>query len=67
MIKAQFTVGLSPFPLAELKQYTQHSGISKTDVVVREIATYIDCNEGVRINQRVAELERRVAKLEVER
>ena len=64
MKKPQITVRLSPFLLAELDQYVQNSGTSKTDVVVSAIAQYIGCNEGVRLNQRVAELERRVAMVE---
>ena len=67
MTKPQITVRLSPSLLAELNQYVENTGTSKTDVVVSAIATYIGCNESVRINQRVAELEKRVAELEVKR
>jgi len=67
MRKPQITVRLSPSLLMELDQYVENSGTSKTDVVVSAIATYIGCNEGVRLSQRVAELERRVSELEVER
>ena len=48
----------------ELDQYVENSGTSKTDVVVSAIATYIGCNEGVRLSQRVAEFEKRLAALE---
>ncbi len=57
MVKPQITVRLSPSLLSELNQYVENIGTSKTDVVVSAIAQYIGCNEGVRINQRVAELE----------
>lgn len=65
MVKPQITVRLSPSLLTELDQYVENSGTSKTDVVVSAIAQYIGCNESVRINQRVAELEKRVTKIEV--
>ncbi len=64
MVKPQITVRLCPSLLAELDQYVENSGTSKTDVVVSAIATYIGCNEGVRLNQRVAELEKRLAMVE---
>ena len=67
MAKPQITVRLSPSLLSELNSYVENIGSSKTDVVVSAIAQYIGCHEGVRINQRVAELEKRVAELEVKR
>ncbi|MGK7951410.1 MAG: DNA-binding domain-containing protein [Xenococcaceae cyanobacterium] len=63
MVKPQITVRLSPSLLMELDKYVQNSGTSKTDVVVSAIATYIGCNENVRINQRVAELELQMKEL----
>ena len=67
MVKPQITVRLSPFLLAELNNYIENTGTSTTDVVVSAIAQYIGCNQSVRINQRVAELERRVAEIEIEK
>ena len=64
MKKPQITVRLSPSLLMELDQYVENSGTSKTDVVVSAIATYIGCNEDVRINQRVAELESQMKELQ---
>ena len=64
MVKPQITVRLCPSLLAELDHYVENTGTSKTGVGVSAIATYIGCNEGVRLNQRVAELERRVAMVE---
>lgn len=63
MAKPQITVRLSPSLLTELDQYVENAGTSKTDVVVSAIATYIGCNKGVRINQRVAELELQMKEL----
>lgn len=65
MAKPQITVRLSPSLLTELDQYVENAGTSKTDVVVSAISTYIGSNESIRINQRVAELEKRIAKIEV--
>ncbi len=64
MKKPQISVRLSPSLLAELNHYVENSGTSKTDVVVSAIATYIGRNESVRLNQRVAELEKRMAMVE---
>ena len=63
MVKPQITVRLSPSLLAELNNYVENSSTSKTDVVVSAIATYIGCNEGVRLSQRVAELELQMKEL----
>ena len=59
----QITVRLSPSLLAELNQYVENTGTSKTDVVVSAIAEYIGCNQSVRLNQRVAELELQMKEL----
>ena len=67
MVKPQITVRLSPSLLSKLNSYVENIGTSKTDVVVSAIATYIGCNESVTLKQRMAELERRVSELEVER
>ncbi len=63
MVKPQITVRLSPSLLAELNNYVENTGTSTTDVVVSAIAQYIGCNESVRINQRVAELELQMKEL----
>ena len=63
MVKPQITVRLSPSLLAELNNYVENTATSKTDVVVSAIAQYIGCNESVRINQRVAELELQMKEL----
>ena len=63
MAKPQITVRLSPSLLAELNNYVKSTGTSTTDVVVSAIAQYIGCNESIRINQRVAELELQMKEL----
>ena len=64
MIKPQITIRLEPSLLSELNQYVESTGSSKTEVVVSAIAQYLGCADQVSINQRMAELERRMAVLE---
>jgi hypothetical protein len=64
MAKSQIAVRIPPPLLAELKQYVEQVGTSKTDVVVSAIAQYLGCAETVPLSQRMAELERRMAALE---
>ena len=64
MTKPQITVRLSPSLLAELDQYVDRTGTSKTDVVVSAISQYLGCAEEVPLSQRVAEVERRLGELE---
>ncbi len=66
MKKPQITVRISPSLLNSLNQYVEETGTSKTDVVISAIAQYLDCADQVSINQRIAELEKKVAELEVE-
>ena len=64
MGKPQIAIRLSPSLLQELNNYVELTGTSKTDVVVSAISQYIGCADNVPLNQRVAELERRVRELE---
>ncbi len=64
MAKSQIAVRVPPSLLAELNQYVEKTGTSKTDVVVSAIAQYLGCAESVPLSQRMAEIERRMAKLE---
>jgi hypothetical protein len=64
MSKPQIAIRLSPSLLQELNNYVELTGTSKTDVVVSAISQYIGCADNVPLNQRVAELERRVRELE---
>ena len=66
MTKPQITIRLSSSLLSELNQYVESTGTSKTDVVVSALAQYLGCADQVSINQRMAELERRMAVLEAQ-
>ena len=65
MAKSQIAVRVPPSLLAELNQYVEKTGTSKTDVVVSAIAQYLGCAESVPLSQRVAELETKVEALQV--
>jgi len=64
MGKPQIAVRIPPPLLAELNQYVERVGTSKTDVIVSAIAQYLGCAETVPLSQRMAEVERKVAELE---
>ncbi|NCR12871.1 MAG: DNA-binding domain-containing protein [Microcystis aeruginosa LL13-03] len=63
MGKPQIAVRLPPPLLAELNQYVERVGTSKTDVIVSAIAAYLGCAETVPLSQRVSELELQLKKL----
>ncbi len=65
MTKPQITVRISPTLLNSLNQYVEETGTSKTDVVVSALAQYLGCAESMPLSQRMAEVEKRVAELEV--
>ncbi|NCR59636.1 MAG: DNA-binding domain-containing protein [Microcystis aeruginosa LL13-06] len=65
MGKPQIAVRIPPPLLAELNQYVERVGTSKTDVIVSAIAAYLGCAETVPLSQRVAELETKVKELQV--
>jgi metal-responsive CopG/Arc/MetJ family transcriptional regulator len=65
MGKPQIVIRMPPSLLTSLNQYVEKTGTSRTDVVVSAIATYLGCAEDVPLNQRLAEVERKVAELEV--
>jgi hypothetical protein len=64
MGKPQIAIRIPPPLLAELNQYIEKTGSSKTDVVISAIAAYLGCADTVPLSQRIAELERRMAALE---
>ena len=64
MGKPQIAVRIPPPLLAELNQYVERIGTSKTDVIISAIAQYLGCAETVPLSQRMAEVERKVAELE---
>lgn len=65
MGKPQIAVRIPPPLLAELNQYVERVGTSKTNVIVSAIAAYLGCAETVPLSQRVAELETKVKELQV--
>jgi hypothetical protein len=65
MGKPHLAIRIPPSLLAELNSYVERVGTSKTDVVVSAIAAYLGCAETVPLSQRMAEVERKVAELEV--
>lgn len=67
MIKPQITIRLSQSLLSKLNQYVESTRTSKTEVVVSAIAQYLDCADQVSMNQRIAEVERRLTVLEAKR
>ncbi|NCS06587.1 MAG: DNA-binding domain-containing protein [Microcystis aeruginosa G13-07] len=65
MGKPQIAVRIPPPLLAELNQYVERVGTSKTDVIVSAIAQYLGYDDSDKpLNQRVAELEERLSALE---
>lgn len=64
MVKPQIVVRLPLDLLEKLNKYAQQSDTSKTDVVVGALAQYLECAEALPLNQKVAQLEARMATLE---
>lgn len=48
----------------QLKSYVAQTGISKTEVVISALASYLGCAEDIPLTERVASLEERMAVLE---
>ncbi|MCA2686790.1 MAG: DNA-binding domain-containing protein [Microcystis sp. M038S2] len=63
MGKPQIAVRIPPPLLAELNQYVERVGTSKTDVIISAISQYLGCAETVPLSQRVSELELQMKKL----
>ena len=64
MNKPQITVRISSSLLDDLNQYVESTGSSKTDVVVTAIAQYLGSVDRISMDRRIADLERKVSKLE---
>ncbi|MCC5640432.1 ribbon-helix-helix domain-containing protein [Nostoc sp. CHAB 5844] len=64
MVKPQIVVRLSPDLLEKLNKYAQKTGASKTDVVIGALAQYLECAEALPLNQKIAQLEARMATVE---
>ena len=66
MSKPQITVRLSPSLLNSLNEYVEETGSSKTDVVASALSQYLGCAENIPLVQRLAELERRMVRVETQ-
>lgn len=64
MVKPQIVVRLPPDLLEKLNKYAQQTGTSKTDVVIGALAQYLECAQALPLNQKVAQLEVRMATVE---
>lgn len=51
----------------QLMSYVAQTGISKTELVISALASYLGCAENVPLNERVARIEARLAALEIEK
>jgi hypothetical protein len=47
-----------------LTDFMEQTGISKTDVVVSALASYLGCTEEISLNERMASIEAKMAQLE---
>lgn len=66
MSKPKISVRLSEPLLGALNQYAEDIGTSRSDVIATAIAQYLDFAEEVPLIQRMAEIEKKVEKLESE-
>ncbi len=65
MSKPQIAVRIPPSLLEKLDSYVERLGVSRTDVVVSAIATYLGSSSKIPLSQRVTELEAKVEQLQV--
>ena len=65
MGKPQISVRIPSSLMEKLNSYVERTGSSKTEVMVGALAQYLDCAEAIPLSQRMTEVERRVAELEV--
>jgi predicted DNA-binding protein len=64
MSKAQMSLRMPDLLMTKLNDYAQHSGLSKTEIVVRAIASYLQLQEDNSLEQRMAKLEAKIIKME---
>ena len=64
MTKSQISVRIPSSLLQKLNGYVDHTGATKTEVIVGALAQYLDCQEDLSMPKRMAEMERRMAILE---
>ncbi len=65
MVKPQIAIRLPKSLMEKLNTYVQRTGASKTEVMVGALAQYLDCPESIPLSQRMAEMEKKVAELEM--
>lgn len=65
MNKTQMSLRMPELLMAKLNEYAQNSGLSKTEIVVRAIASYLNCDENISLHQRMTKVEQRMANLEI--
>ncbi len=64
MSKSQLGLRIPTSLFNELDRYVEETGTSKTEVVCRAIAEYLGCADSVPMSQRMAEVEKRMDKIE---
>jgi predicted DNA-binding protein (UPF0278 family) len=62
--KPQIAVRVPSSLFEELNSYVEKNGVSKTDVVISAIATYLGCVKDLPLRQRIVDLETRIATIE---
>ena len=65
MAKSQIAVRIPRPIMDKLNSYVDNTGTTKTQVVVGALAQYLGCTQELSIPKRMAEVERRMAELEV--
>ena len=64
MTKSQIAVRVPSSLLQKLNRFVEQSGLSKTEIVTGALANYLDSQEHLPLNQRLAEIEKRITILE---
>ncbi len=62
--KAQISIRMPRSLLAQLNSYLEDAGLSRTEVIVRAIASYLQSEQKDSLEQRVNQLEQRMTVLE---
>ncbi len=64
MAKSQIAVRVPRPIMDKLNSYVEHTGTTKTEVIVVALAKYLDCTQDLSMPKRMAEVERRMEELE---
>ena len=65
MNKAQISIRMPRSLLTQLNSYLEDAGLSRTEVIVRAIASYLSCEENISLHQRMTQVEQRLTDLEI--